>query len=917
MANFLHTHQVHIPFLSNENLNFNQICEHITNEDAAQQLHDFILKQDNFLEADYLSLVLYHCGYEDLFRTALEERYDFKKTDHIKKSSVLPAHLGLSYLQKVIDSEDSDVKKDALEKANDQCKEASSLDPKSPLVLILQCYFYLLKNETDGYRRALESATICDKILRNPNEQQTSFVNLKPLGTLGYALALFQNEKYEDAFKYFGKFFRKYSKAAPLVRLAIGQTLLAQGKTTEARYAFQKVLLMDPKNIDALTALGSIKFNENTDQGFKEANEYIKQAHEIDQNYAPMLLLMADASFKSKKNRKKSRKIAKAAFRSAKTDKAKADALFIMAQCNHLNGNMADAKKFYESVISLNPNHSKANYYLGLFASRDDPKKAIEYIEKVHQKIYDIFEANALLGLCYARLYQESDVHTSEKNRQQAVKYLELASKQKTTSINEKIKVVATLGWLGIKSLEFGKAEACYKEAIELYQKLKDKVKDESAENDEEQNDDENDPDNLPYEQLLTFLGISQFQNGKPSEALDTFTQAEQVYMEQNPGAEKPPPVLRYNIALCKEEMNKFSEARKDYKQLHEDYPNSFPEPLLRIAALAVRDTRPNYINNEAKEALETIVTEIDPNNVQAWIELANVYAKARQFDLAKKNMQTTQDKAGDGDGYIYSTVSMGNYFLESAQNKEDQGIKRQRLKIAQSNYIKALKADHHCVAAANGLAICWLLLGHFEEARHFLQLVTENRSDQYSSWENLGLADIQERKYQSAMQNFENANKKFFEKTNINLLSQYYDAAKGEKKYEECLQIAQTLCQLRPEYPTHWYYLASSLYKVVISQSNPRVTEGKNLKANTIRRWIKQLEKCQSLFENLKSSIGSSNADQFDQKIKDIERPLKRLQDLLVKAQEAEKLKREQQELEARKYSQENEENPSDLYEP
>ena len=123
-------HQVHIPFLSNENLNFNQICEHITSEDTAEQLYDFILKQDNFLEADYLALVLYHCGYTDLFKRALEDRYDVKKKDHIKKSSVLPVHLGLYYLQNVIDSDDADVQKDALEKANEQCKDASSIDPK-------------------------------------------------------------------------------------------------------------------------------------------------------------------------------------------------------------------------------------------------------------------------------------------------------------------------------------------------------------------------------------------------------------------------------------------------------------------------------------------------------------------------------------------------------------------------------------------------------------------------------------------------------------------------------------------------------------------------------------------------------------------------------------------------------------------
>ncbi|OHT03638.1 hypothetical protein TRFO_28888 [Tritrichomonas foetus] len=891
---------ISIKFLSDDLLSFDQICERITDEGTAEQLCNYIKSQNeaslNFFDTDYLATVLLHCGYEELFVSALEERYNLQKKSNNKKSSIWTTHLGLFYLQKA--AQKIDVASN-LEKAKGHIDDAISVDPKSPFALIAQCFYLIIKSEPGSYHRALETTNR----IKIDKERKEYIVDLEPLRILCFALAHYHNEKYDEALKYFIDFLGSYAKACPLVRLGIGQALMASNKPDKAEYAFKRVLSLEPENVDSLTGLGILKFNENTAQGLTESQTILRKILTLNPEYSPSLILQAHILFNSSYI-DRTIKVAKKANTYATTNKMRADAYFISGQWQHHYKKLDKAKECYERVVKYNPGHVKANFYLGLFESKENPKKAIEYISGVHQSLYDVFEANAAIGLSYARLYQ-SDPETNKDMLKQAVKYLKAASNQNATKDTEKIKVLSTLGWLRIKSLKFGKAETAYSEAVKIYPKSENDNEEEAETNN---NDQPQNGEIISLEQLLTFLGIAQFQNGKYEDALATFTKSEEEFHKTNPD-EKAPPLLRYNMALCKEELNKFNQAKSDYKSLHEDYP-TFPEPLLRIAALAVRDTRPNFINTEAKEALETVVTEIDKNHVKAWLELANVNARTRQLQEAKKIMQKTQEQAGEGDGFIYSTISMGNYFLESAQNKDNPKERTDRLKHAQIYYLKALRHNHYCVAAANGLAICWLLNGHADHANPVLQQVRENRPDQSSSWENLGLACMKNNQYQQANTLFEGANKKFFDKTDINLLLQSYYASKGDKKWDNCLQVAETLCQLRPENDTHWYLLASSLHKVVISQSSPRALQGRNLRVVTVERWIAQLKRCISLYDTfMNTTIGKQNESSIQQKIEAVNEKLERLAALREKAKEKEQKKRERNEQLAREYAKDTDE--------
>jgi hypothetical protein len=65
-----------------------------------------------------------------------------------------------------------------------------------------------------------------------------------------------------------------------------------------------------------------------------------------------------------------------------------------------------------------------------------------------------------------------------------------------------------------------------------------------------------------------------------------------------------------------------------------------FTQSLLRLSALALRDSRPKIANQEVKESLNVIIQEIDKNHVQTYIELGNIKACANQLRETANSMK-------------------------------------------------------------------------------------------------------------------------------------------------------------------------------------------------------------------------------------------------------------------------------------
>jgi tetratricopeptide (TPR) repeat protein len=154
-------------------------------------------------------------------------------------------------------------------------------------------------------------------------------------------------------------------------------------------------------------------------------------------------------------------------------------------------------------------------------------------------------------------------------------------------------------------------------------------------------------------------------------------------------------------------------------------------------------------------------------------------------------------------------------------------------------------------------------------DAKKQLTLVKEYRPELSASFENLGLAYQCEQSFSAAFSLFEEANKKFFDRTDVNLLLHSFNALKGDKKHDVCLQIAEQMCSLRPENMQHWYLLASGLHKTVLLQL--RAAPDKVITVASVQRWIRQLERCVQLFEVCQKEFPGKAAAGIPEKIDSI----------------------------------------------
>jgi tetratricopeptide (TPR) repeat protein len=319
-----------------------------------------------------------------------------------------------------------------------------------------------------------------------------------------------------------------------------------------------------------------------------------------------------------------------------------------------------------------------------------------------------------LIGLFNPERFLKVTAKAKTEALADAFKYMEQAVMllRNKHNLTEHFKVYKTLRWRRVKSLQFQKAETAFTRAYQF----------------------QIDPNGAADETVLTFLWMTQFLSHKLTDALATFSRCE----------DQSQTVLPFNIDRCNEQLNPFSEARRIYIALHNLHPQ-FPEPLFRLSALALRDTRPHDVNPLVMQYFQAIIEEIDHNNVRPLLELHNVADRAGQFREARQSMERAEEKASGGDGYIDTTISIAKYLLESAQTKTEDKERTNRLDYAQRNFMKALKRNHGCIFAVNGMALCWLLAGHVSEAKERLVLVKDYRPDLASSWENLGLAYMKE----------------------------------------------------------------------------------------------------------------------------------------------------------------------------
>ncbi|XP_020084440.1 protein CTR9 homolog isoform X2 [Ananas comosus] len=96
-------------------------------------------------------------------------------------------------------------------------------------------------------------------------------------------------QEYKNSLEFYKRALRAYPNGPPAVRLGIGFCRYRLGQYDRARQAFQRVLQLDPENVEALVALAVMDLQTNEAAGIRRGMEKMQKAFEI-YPYCPMAL---------------------------------------------------------------------------------------------------------------------------------------------------------------------------------------------------------------------------------------------------------------------------------------------------------------------------------------------------------------------------------------------------------------------------------------------------------------------------------------------------------------------------------------------------------------------------------------------------------------------------------------------------
>ena len=229
---------------------------------------------------------------------------------------------------------------------------------------------------------------------------------------------------------------------------------------------------------------------------------------------------------------------------------------------------------------------------------------------------------------------------------------------------------------------------------------------------------------------------------------------------------------IKYNLGRLHETLCRFSQAETVYKVIIGNHP-SYVDCYLRLGCMS-RDRGQIYEASDwYKEALR-----INTEHPDAWSLMGNLHLAKNEFGPGQKKFERIINKAV-GEYDAYSLIALGNVWLTTLhqpQRDKTKEVKYQERAIAM--YKTVLKVDSKNIWAANGIGAVLAHKGYINEARDIFAQVREATADFSDVWMNIGHIYVEQKQYISAIQMYENCQKKFFPHPNVEVTN-YNSCAK------------------------------------------------------------------------------------------------------------------------------------------
>jgi len=640
-------------------------------------------------------------------------------------------------------------------KADEYYAKADNIDPADENVLVGKGFLYFCRRD---YKRAGDNFNL----VRDVNEKNVPAM-------LGTAALQYNSGKYHEALQVFQNVIKADPGCPANVRLGIALCLHHLKEPASALKAFERVIELEPENVEAIAALAVLQLNSNK---VEKGMQSMARAMKLAPRNATIINHVANHLFYQGKYDQVVT-LAEKALEFSDATLLQAESQFQLARAYQAKEDYPKAHQHYAKSTELNPDGILAQYGLGqMHIYKKEPEMAMTCFERVLAKDRDCWEAMRLLGALYARDGRREEAHKH-------LKRVTTHNPRDSDAWTELAEIYAT------KDEDSAAAKQAYRRAVKLLRKQQ----------------------GLVPRELCNNYGVVLHKCGDHQEAIELYCEALGGFPTEGQDKSKlyEPNNLTvtYNVARVFEDTKRIEEATELYLGILEAFPH-YTDCYLRLAAL---DILKENLGQAAKQLNEA--SRRNPENLGTMISFGNLHLKADEFGPAQKRFEQGLhiDKYDQ-----YALISLGNVFLHSYRPDAENSKSLDR---AMDYYSRVLRRNPNNIFAAQGIACTLAEKGRFRQAKEVFDLVQEGTTESADTLVNLAHCYLQAGLHVQAVNTYQKCLKKFHGgDTNVELLQFLARAHYDANEFDHSLASFEKAAALAPEDQSIRFNIAVARYR-------------------------------------------------------------------------------------------------------
>lgn len=582
-------------------------------------------------------------------------------------------------------------------------------------------------------------------------------------GLMGKAKILFYKRQYSSSLKFFQRILQLNPLLRPDPRIGIGLCYWMLDRKDLANQAWQNSLQVNPmNNIEAKILISIAKFDDcfntsKSDNEFKlkyeEAMGFTQACYKEDSSNYVLHIIFASYFFALGEYDRVKSICHKIVNDSNAASFLKSDALFWIARCLLMSGDILQSQKTFSESLKYNDNNQLARIGNGqCLVLRGEYSDAIRAFDKILESNNKILEVSYTLGMLHAKA--KKDLKLAISNLEKYVKVAQEMNKSIFTSALFTLSALYEESDLS-KSLDY------------LKMAKEEEIKSGKSENE-------------ISEILLNNIGVLSLLENNVDEAQSSFEKAlnvcKQKYIDSPENEKALEITLKYNIARSKEaknDPNNTKDALKLYQNILEECPH-YTNAKIRYLIISCLSENKN-IKQEVENLLSDESSDLQVRSFYGWYlkrfgkqqGLVNSGSKDQETEHHKETL--TKYTSHD----CYALISLANVYCTMAREMKDQKKKDQYYIRAAQLYHKVLDLDVKNAYAAQGIAIILAEKKQTGLALEFFRKVRDSLND-ITVYLNLGHCLVEAKQFAKAIESYELALTRFTNGKDARLLNYF-----------------------------------------------------------------------------------------------------------------------------------------------